>query len=181
MKNDQAKQIIEQAIHTLGCEIEQGHSQTLRRFLDTAAKFYRYSFNNTLLIAVQRPEATRVAGFQANRRHLADRTVETLGLHYAMRWPKEELQSVRPLRRSPPPMQADASHLASPRPRPARPSPAWNEPSERAMSQPRMAASTAAEIFAAQLGLAPSQTMPPTLAIVLTMVASYWANEPPRR
>jgi len=64
---------------------------------------------------------------------------------------------------------------------PTRPSPARNEPSERAMSQPRMAASTAAEIFAAQLGLAPSQTMPPTLAMVLTMVASYWASEPPRR
>jgi 4-methylaminobutanoate oxidase (formaldehyde-forming) len=43
----------------------------------------------------------RFAGFHANRRHLADRTVETLGLHYAMRWPKEELASVRPLRRSP--------------------------------------------------------------------------------
>ena len=30
-----------------------------------------------------------------NRRHLADRTVESLGLHYAMRWPREELASVR--------------------------------------------------------------------------------------
>jgi 4-methylaminobutanoate oxidase (formaldehyde-forming) len=43
----------------------------------------------------------RFAGFHANRRHLADRTVETLGLHYAMRWPREELVTVRPLRRSP--------------------------------------------------------------------------------
>jgi len=43
----------------------------------------------------------RFAPFHANRRHLADRTVETLGLHYAMRWPREELASVRPLRRSP--------------------------------------------------------------------------------
>ncbi|MCC7121737.1 MAG: FAD-dependent oxidoreductase, partial [Gammaproteobacteria bacterium] len=43
----------------------------------------------------------RFAGFHANRRHLADRTVETLGLHYAMRWPREELLTVRPLRRSP--------------------------------------------------------------------------------
>ena len=33
----------------------------------------------------------RFAPFHANRRHLADRTVETLGLHYAMRWPREEL------------------------------------------------------------------------------------------
>jgi len=43
----------------------------------------------------------RFAPFQANRRHLSDRTVETLGLHYAMRWPREELLTVRPLRRSP--------------------------------------------------------------------------------
>ena len=43
----------------------------------------------------------RFAPFHANRRHLADRTVESLGLHYAMRWPREELQTVRPLRRSP--------------------------------------------------------------------------------
>ena len=43
----------------------------------------------------------RFAPLHANRRHLADRTVETLGLHYAMRWPREELVSVRPLRRSP--------------------------------------------------------------------------------
>jgi 4-methylaminobutanoate oxidase (formaldehyde-forming) len=43
----------------------------------------------------------RFAPLHANRRHLADRTVETLGLHYAMRWPREELGSVRPLRRSP--------------------------------------------------------------------------------
>ena len=43
----------------------------------------------------------RFAPLHANRRHLADRTVESLGLHYAMRWPREELQTVRPLRRSP--------------------------------------------------------------------------------
>ncbi len=43
----------------------------------------------------------RFAPFHVNRRHLADRTVEALGLHYAMRWPREELTTVRPLRRSP--------------------------------------------------------------------------------
>ncbi len=43
----------------------------------------------------------RFAPLHANRRHLADRTVESLGLHYAMRWPREELATVRPLRRSP--------------------------------------------------------------------------------
>ena len=43
----------------------------------------------------------RFAPLHANRKHLADRTVESLGLHYAMRWPREELATVRPLRRSP--------------------------------------------------------------------------------
>jgi 4-methylaminobutanoate oxidase (formaldehyde-forming) len=46
-------------------------------------------------------ELRRFAPFHANRKHLFDRTAETLGLHYAMRWPREELVTVRPLRRSP--------------------------------------------------------------------------------
>ncbi|MBK9135909.1 MAG: FAD-dependent oxidoreductase [Betaproteobacteria bacterium] len=43
----------------------------------------------------------RFAPFMANRRALAERTGETLGLHYAMRWPRQELQTMRPLRTSP--------------------------------------------------------------------------------
>ncbi len=43
----------------------------------------------------------RFGNFHGNAAHLRDRTVETLGLHYAMRWPRHELESVRPLRRSP--------------------------------------------------------------------------------
>jgi antirestriction protein ArdC len=34
-----------------------------KRMLDTAAKFHRYSLNNILLILIQRPDATNVAGF----------------------------------------------------------------------------------------------------------------------
>ena len=40
----------------------------------------------------------RFAPFTANRKALAERTGETLGLHYAMRWPRQELQTGRPLR-----------------------------------------------------------------------------------
>jgi len=43
----------------------------------------------------------RFAPFMANRKALAERTGETLGLHYAMRWPRQELQTMRPLRTSP--------------------------------------------------------------------------------
>ena len=43
----------------------------------------------------------RFGAFWANKRALAERTGETLGLHYAMRWPRQELVSARPLRTSP--------------------------------------------------------------------------------
>jgi glycine cleavage system aminomethyltransferase T/glycine/D-amino acid oxidase-like deaminating enzyme len=43
----------------------------------------------------------RFGPFMANRKALAERTGETLGLHYAMRWPRLELETARPLRTSP--------------------------------------------------------------------------------
>lgn len=43
----------------------------------------------------------RFARFHGNRRWLHDRVKEALGLHYAMPWPNRELESARPLRRSP--------------------------------------------------------------------------------
>ncbi|MFO1217276.1 MAG: FAD-dependent oxidoreductase [Burkholderiaceae bacterium] len=46
-------------------------------------------------------DVRRFGPFSANRRQLAERTVESLGLHYAMRWPRQELESARPLRTSP--------------------------------------------------------------------------------
>ncbi len=46
-------------------------------------------------------DVRRFGPFTANRRALAERTAETLGLHYAMRWPRQELESARPLRTSP--------------------------------------------------------------------------------
>jgi len=46
-------------------------------------------------------DVRRFGPFTANRKALAERTGETLGLHYAMRWPRQELTSARPLRTSP--------------------------------------------------------------------------------
>ena len=43
----------------------------------------------------------RFGAFMANRKALSVRTGETLGLHYAMRWPRQELVTARPLRTSP--------------------------------------------------------------------------------
>ena len=43
----------------------------------------------------------RFAPFHGNERWLHDRVKEVLGLHYMMPWPNRELESARPLRRSP--------------------------------------------------------------------------------
>lgn len=43
----------------------------------------------------------RFGAYAADSAWLRARTVETLGLHYAMRWPRHELESGRPLRTSP--------------------------------------------------------------------------------
>ena len=41
------------------------NSDTYRNYLKTMSKFHNYSFNNTLLISMQRPDASLVAGFNA--------------------------------------------------------------------------------------------------------------------
>ena len=43
----------------------------------------------------------RYGAFAAEAKWLRERTVESLGLHYAMRWPRHELESGRPQRMSP--------------------------------------------------------------------------------
>ena len=40
-------------------------SEKYKSYLSTMSQFHNYSFNNTLLIAMQKPEATLVAGYQA--------------------------------------------------------------------------------------------------------------------
>ena len=46
-------------------------------------------------------DVRRFGAFAADANWLRERTVETLGLHYAMRWPRHELESGRPQRMSP--------------------------------------------------------------------------------
>ena len=60
--NDKLKEItdrLEQGIQDLF------NSEQYAAYLKTMSKFYNYSFNNTLLIALQRPDATLIAGFNA--------------------------------------------------------------------------------------------------------------------
>ncbi len=65
MKAEQAKKLAEQGIADLAAALEQGKSAALETYLRTMAKFHHYSFGNCMLITLQRPDATHVAGFQA--------------------------------------------------------------------------------------------------------------------
>ena len=68
MKREEAMKLVDEGIAALNEALRSGHSEILERFLDTVARFHRYSFNNAILIAAQRPDATQVAGFHAWRK-----------------------------------------------------------------------------------------------------------------
>ena len=59
-----ARSLIETAIDQLATALENGHSQTLKEYLATMARFHPYSAGNQLLIHLQRPTATHIAGYQ---------------------------------------------------------------------------------------------------------------------
>ena len=59
-----------QRVQELTDKLEQGlqdlfNSDSYCNYLSTMSKFHNYSFNNTLLIAMQKPDATLVAGYKA--------------------------------------------------------------------------------------------------------------------
>ena len=65
----EAKSDKQQQIKEILAGIESGiqnlfQSDQYRLYLQTMAKFHRYSLNNTILIFQQRPDATHCAGFQ---------------------------------------------------------------------------------------------------------------------
>lgn len=67
MNADQLKKLTTDALDRLATLLDSGQSDQLTTLLKTMARFHRYSLNNVCLISVQRPDATRVAGFHAWR------------------------------------------------------------------------------------------------------------------
>lgn len=63
MKSEAALKQTEKGIEELIAALEQGKSEALVLFLEFQARFHQYSFRNCLLIAMQNPSATYVAGF----------------------------------------------------------------------------------------------------------------------
>jgi len=65
MRTNEEKQLVTQALDALASALERGESEQLKAYLATLARFHRYSVGNVLLIGLQRPDATRVAGVRA--------------------------------------------------------------------------------------------------------------------
>ncbi|MEZ5360606.1 MAG: ArdC-like ssDNA-binding domain-containing protein [Candidatus Zixiibacteriota bacterium] len=63
MKNNKAKQLIENALTSLTESLEAGQSDELKRYFQTISRFHQYSLRNVMLIALQKPSATHVAGY----------------------------------------------------------------------------------------------------------------------
>lgn len=61
---DKIQQKADKALLKLIQSLNQGQSESLKNYLRTMAKFHRYSWFNCLLIWLQKPEATHVAGFR---------------------------------------------------------------------------------------------------------------------
>lgn len=55
---------VDDAIADLEFELSQGHSERYLEVLEFHARFWRYSIGNTILIAMQRKDATLVAGYK---------------------------------------------------------------------------------------------------------------------
>ncbi len=57
-------EIASKALATLADALEAGNSAALTAYLNVTARFHKYSWTNCLLISIQSPNATRVAGFR---------------------------------------------------------------------------------------------------------------------
>lgn len=58
-----------QKVQEITDKLEEGlkelfESEKYKTYLSTMSKFHNYSFNNTMLIAMQKPDATLVVGFK---------------------------------------------------------------------------------------------------------------------
>jgi antirestriction protein ArdC len=64
MKAEQVKKMADEALANLATALERGQSDAMKTYLAALSRFHHYSFGNVMLIAMQKPDATRVAGFQ---------------------------------------------------------------------------------------------------------------------
>jgi len=64
MKSEQIKEMTDRATEQLIAALNAGPSEALTGYLKAIGRFHRYSLHNVLLIALQKPAASYVAGFR---------------------------------------------------------------------------------------------------------------------
>lgn len=62
MRRDDVRKIARDAFDKLVKDVEAGKSDTLQAYRQAMGKFHRYTVGNAILIQLQRPDATHVAG-----------------------------------------------------------------------------------------------------------------------
>ena len=65
MRREDIQQLVAGATEDLVSALEAGKSESLTRYLAAMGTFHDYSLGNAILIAVQRANATHVAGYRA--------------------------------------------------------------------------------------------------------------------
>lgn len=68
MNSQQIAELTTNAVEELASALEAGQSEVLTRYLAAISRFHKYSLHNVLLIVLQKPDATHVAGFHMWRR-----------------------------------------------------------------------------------------------------------------
>lgn len=68
MKQDELRKVAREALEKLIRDVEAGISETLKQYLKAMGGFHRCSVGNAILIQLQKPDATHVAGFRAWQR-----------------------------------------------------------------------------------------------------------------
>ena len=69
MQTKQIRKMVQKAYNQLINDVETGKSDTLIAYLKAMAAFHHYSSSNALLIWMQNPQATHVAGFRRWQNH----------------------------------------------------------------------------------------------------------------
>ena len=68
MNGSKTQELARQALGQLVRELEAGQSEQLKAYLAMMGRFRAYSPTNVLLICMQSPQATHVAGYRTGRR-----------------------------------------------------------------------------------------------------------------
>ena len=68
MNSQRIAELTTNAVEELASALEAGHSEGLARYLAAISRFHKYSLHNVMLIVLQKPDATHVAGFHTWRK-----------------------------------------------------------------------------------------------------------------